>query len=445
MAAFLHPMKILPLLLGVSVVANASLLVVQYRGDASESRAAEAAGSAKGAGGGARSTMPSGPATGDEKAIVDALRLGDVERLRDELRAAGFDDDTIRSIVGTRIWKRYEARMRALQAGGANQNQEWWKNPSSGWGGQTKEQRAAMKELQAEIKAENERVLGKDPKASTNNPWLERQYGFLPQEKREALQKLEQDYNELSQELQQETQGFALASDREKTRFLMEEKRLDLQAMLSPEEFAAYEMRQSRTAQNLRWQMTQMDATEAEFRAIFELRKDFDDAFNEYDQFGNRTRTMGPDDWKLRSEAEKAMKAQIKDALGAERYLDYVRAQEGDYQQLRKATTRFGLPADTPAKVYALRDEVPAAALRIADDPALSAEEKKAAVAKLAQGARERVQGMLGAEVTQALLEQNNLQWIQQMEKGTIISFDENGSQQHRRLDQPVRRPAGVR
>jgi hypothetical protein len=438
-------MKILPLLLGVSVVANASLLVVQYRGEDLEDRAGEKA-AARNTGSAPRmATMPGGPATGEDKAIVDALRLGEVERLRDELRAAGFDEDAVRSIVGVRIWKRYESRMRALQAGAGNQNQEWWKNSGNGWGGQTKEQRAAMKALQAEMKAESERVLGKDPNALANNPWLERQYGFLPQEKREALQQLEQDYNELSHELQQETQGFALPSDREKTRFLMEEKRRDLQALLSPEEFEAYELRQSRTAQNLRWQMTQMDATEAEFRAIFELRKEFDDVFNEYDQFGNRTRTMGPDDWKARSEAEKAMKAQLKDVLGAERYLDYIRAQEGDYQQLRKATTRFGLPADTPAKVYALRDEVPAAALRIADDPALSVEEKKAEVAKLAANARERVQGLLGAEVTQAFFEQNNLQWLQQLEKGSIITFDENGGQQHRRIDQPARRPAGAK
>lgn len=371
--------------------------------------------------------------------IAQALQIGDAEMLRDALRAAGLDEDIVRSVVSSRIWKRHESRMRALQVG-ANQKVEWWKNENDWWGGRTKEQREELRALQAEAKSEIERLLGKDPNAVSGNPWLERQYGYLAAEKREALQQLEQDYNELGNELRQDTQGFSLPSDREKTRFLLEEKRRDLEALLSPEELHDYDLRQSRTAQNLRWQMTQMDATEAEYRAIFELRKDFDEIYNDYDQFGNRTRSMNTDDWKARSEAETAMKVEIKAALGTERYLEYLRSQDNDYQQLRRATLRFDLPADTPARVYALRDEVPAAAVRIADDASLTIEQKKSEIAKLAAGARDRVRGMLGAEVAAAYFEQNGMQWLRQLEEGTIITFNEEGRQQHRRLDQPVRR-----
>jgi hypothetical protein len=438
-------MKLLPLLLIASLVANASLLVVHLRMD--EGGAASGAGVSggsgspdgrgfftEGAGKGAKAS-----ATGANGAIARALQSGDAEALRDELRAAGVDEDIVRAVVGMRLWKRHETRMRALQAG-PGAKQEWWKNDNDWWGGQTKEQRAEMKALQAEIKAESERLLGKDPNALANNPWLARQYGFLPADKREALQQLEQDYNELGNELRQEAQGFTLPSDREKTKFLMAEKRADLEALLTPEELKDYDLRQSRTAQNMRWQMTQMDASEAEYRTIFEIRKGFDEAYNEHDQFGNRTRTMTQDDWKARAEAEKAMKAEIKAALGAERYADYVRSQDNDYQQLRKATERFALPADTPAKVYALRDEVPAAAARVADDVSLTPEQKKAEVAKLAAEARDRVKGMLGPEVAQAYFDQNGMQWLQQLEKGTIIIFDEEGGQKHRRIDQPARK-----
>ncbi len=436
-------MKLLPLFLVVSVVANASFLFVHLRtGDEASGSGLASAGKAGGGETRSAGALSEGRAvaTGENGAIARALQSGEAEALRDELRAAGVDEDLVRAVVGMRLWKRHEARMRALQAGSGAQT-EWWKQENNGWwGGQTKEQRAEMRALQAEIKAESERLLGKDPFALGNQPWLERQYGFLPTEKREALQQLEQDYNELSNELRQESQGFTLPSDREKTKFLMAEKRADLEALLTPEELKDYDLRQSRTAQNLRWQMTQMDASEAEFRTIFEIRKGFDEASNDHDQFGNRTRNMTSDDWKARGDAEKAMKAEIKVALGAERYAEYVRSQDSDYQQLRRATERFALPTDTPAKVYALRDEVPAAASRIADDASLTPEQKKQAVAKLADGARDRVRGMLGPEVAKAYFEQNGMQWLQQLEQGTIITFDEEGGQQRRRLDQPVRK-----
>ena len=168
--------------------------------------------------------------------------------------------------------------MKALQPK-PDAKKNWWKNDDDWfWGGQTREQRTAIRALQAEMKAESERVLGADPAAEArDNPWMERQYGFAAPEKREALQQLEQDYNELSNDLRRESKGFQMPSDAEKARFLQEEKRRDLAAILSPEELAEYERRQSRTAQNLRWQMTQMDATEAEYLAIFEIRKEFDE------------------------------------------------------------------------------------------------------------------------------------------------------------------------
>jgi hypothetical protein len=223
-------------------------------------------------------------------------------------------------------------------------------------------------------------------------------------------------------------------------KFVMAEKRADLEALLTPEELKDYDLRQSRTAQNLRWQMTQMGATEAEYRAIFEIRKGFDEVYNDYDPFGGRMRANTPEDWKARAEAEKAMKAEIKVALGDARYAEYVRSQDNDYQQLRRAVERFALPADTPGKVYALRDEVPAAATKIANDASLTNEQKKAEVAKLAAVARDQVRGLLGAEVAEAYFEQNGMQWLQQLEQGTIITFDEDGGQQRRRLDQATRK-----
>lgn len=433
-------MKVLPLLLGVSLAANAALVVLQTR----DTRDASPA-TTDGAASVASAPLPkrSVAASGEAKAIVAAIESGNVESLRDELSAAGLDDETVRDIVRARIQKRYEARFRALRSNDADQ--EWWKN-RNWWDDQSKEQRAASKALQAEMKSEMIRVLGEDPMVAgmRDNPWMQRQYGYIPPDKRQALMELEQDYNELSQELNQETRNFRMPSDAEKTRYLDAEKRRDLAEILSPEELADYERRQSRTAQQLRWRMTQMDATEAEYTAIFEIQKDFDERYAEYDQWGNRMRqNQTQEEREARSAAEKNMKAEIRQALGDDRYKAYTRSQDHDYQQLTNATKRFELPADTPAKIYDLRDEVPLAATKIADDESLTPDQKKEELKKLAEATRDRVRGMLGAEVAQVYFDNNNgMQWVRQLEQGTIITFDADGSQKHRRIEQPPKKPA---
>ncbi|MEY4488799.1 MAG: hypothetical protein RIQ79_1307 [Verrucomicrobiota bacterium] len=439
-------MKLLPLLLIGSLAANAVLLVpVVRRTSPSTASSAHAQGGASTAAPQAlrasTTTRPAGPATGEGRAIAEAIRGDDLEALRDELRAAGLSDDVVRSIVSTRLWKRHEAQFKALQTRG-EADAAWWKQQNGPWGGQTKEQREQMKTLQADLKAESERLLGPDPDRNANkNPWLERQYGFLPTEKRDSLQKLEQDYNELSGELQQETQGFQTPADREKARFIAAEKRRDLAALLTPEELKDYELRNSQTAQQLRWRMTQMDATEQEYRTVFDLQKQFDDVFNDGDAFGGRSRSKNNEDWKLRQDAEKILRDQLKTALGEDRYQAYQLAQNYEYQQLQAAVKRFNLPADTTARTYALRKEVPTAATKILDDPQMPVADKKTALAALANSTRDQLRTTLGAVVADTFLANGGMNWITQLEQGTVVTFNEDGGESHRRVDSPPPRP----
>ncbi|MCU0793875.1 MAG: hypothetical protein MUE42_13715 [Opitutaceae bacterium] len=433
-------MKLLATLLGLSLCANAAFLVwAPNRGVAEAERASAETASPSGA----AVATARGPATGDGRAIAAALRDGDNLRLRDELLAAGLDEETVRDLVRARIHKRFEARFAALHRGNGVAT-EWWKQDD--WSRMTREKREEMRALQRELDEEFRRVLGEGMMAETlrNNPWMGRKYGFLPAEKREALWQLEQDYNQLSEDLSSEAQDFRMPEDAEKYRFLEEEKRRDIAELLGPEDFAAYERRNSRTANDLGWRMTRMDATEAEFMAVFEIQKEFDDVYNNHDPFGNTyTDRSSPEKRKARAEAEKAMRAEIRAALGDERYKVYVRSQDHDYQQLQNASRRFALPADTPARVYDLRDEVPQAALAIAKDETLAPEEKKVRVSELAADTRARLDAMLGADLAKVAVEQmHSLQWLRQLDEGTIITYDESGSQSHQRLEQFNPKPA---
>ena len=421
-------MKALPLLLAASLVANAALVTVVAVRDSAFSKDAD--------------LLPSSPAAtntskprsssankGDlvlPPELVAALNSNDPESLRDLLRAAGVSDEMMRGLVQMQIWKKYEARFKALNPQmNSDPGKPWWKddrNQQNRWnGGMTKAQREESKRLQREIRDETVRLLGPD---ATRNSWQDQRLSFLPAEKRQALQDIQQDYQELINEVNQDAQGFRLASDSEKIRFLQEEQKRDIEALMTPEERQAYELRMSNTAQQLRWKMTQYDTTEQEYLAIFPLQKAFDEKYNPqrndpYAEHVERDQNF----WKEKQAAEKQLQEQIIAIIGEQRYADSLRLQESDWVQLEAATRRLELPADTPARLYALRDTTASAVKQIADNANLSNEQKKAALGVLATSTREQVRASLGFEGAEAYFKNNGMSWLKELERGNTISF----------------------
>ncbi len=417
-------MKALPLIFVASLLANAALVTtVAFRSSAHSD-------SSSGSSGGSKPSSSSASAANiNARDLVAALNADDPAALRDILRAAGFSDDMMRSLVQMRIWKRYEARYKALQPA-PDPNKPWWKDDprQNGWfGNMTKAQREEMRQIQKDQRDEMERILGPD-KNNGMGGWQDQRLSFLPAEKRQQLQQIQQDYQELMGEVQQDMQGFQLPSDREKLRYLQEQQKADLDAIMSPEERQAYDLRMSSTAQNLRWQMTKFDATEEEYMKIFPLQKAFDDKYNSNDPFSANYNSQDQKFWQARQEAEKQLKDQMKQVIGDDRYNDYLRSQNGDYQQLQAAALRLNLPPDTAKKVYLLRDDVSTGAQQIADNPDLSIDQKKQALTALAKSTRDQVRTALGSEAADAYFKNNGMSWLQNLEQGNVVTFSDNGN-----------------
>jgi hypothetical protein len=352
-------MKALPLLLAASLVANAALLTVNWNSSPAEAPSSGQIPPPRPLG-----TSPSSAAVtanGEARLSPAAAAIfadDNPEALRDLLRASGLSDEMVRAIVQMRIWKKYESRFKALnpQPSESETNQAWWKddrNSANGWNGnRTKAQRDEARRLQREVKEESERLLGVD---ANQNRWQSQQFSFLAPEKRQALLDIQQDYQELINEVQQDTQGFRLASDGEKLRYLQAEQKRDMEALMSPAERQAYELRQSSTAQQLRGKMTALNATEQEYLTIFPLQKAFDEQYNPQnnDPYGGGVE-RDQNFWKARQAAEAQLQAQIKAVVGEARYAESIRQQDNDWRQLEAATRRLTLPADTPARLYTI-------------------------------------------------------------------------------------------
>lgn len=419
-------MKPLALLLAASLVANAALITVTLRRDSSNAPAP--------------TDTPAGPRAPSSPAkprpafaanialppeLITALNADDAQGLRDLLRAAGLSDEVVRSIVQARVWKKYEARFKALNPSQQNDpNKPWWKddrNQQNRWGPMlTKEQREEQRRLQREVREELEGLLGPD---NGFNRWQDPRLAFLPSEKRQALQDIQQDYQELMSEIQQDSQGFRLPSDAEKLRFLQEEQKRDIASLMTPDEFAAYELRMSNTANQLRWKMTQMDASEQEYLAIFPFQKAFDDKYNQNDPFGYSTVERDQNYWKERQEAEKQLQEQIRSVIGEDRYADSIRRQDQDWQQLEAATRRLALPADTPNRLFSLRDSAASSAQQVAENPNLTYDQKKQELAAIAAATRDQVKASLGDEGSQAYFKNNGMNWLKELERGNTITF----------------------
>lgn len=413
--------KVLPLVCAASLIANAAFLAIKLRHRSAADDTTPTAGFTAGA---ANAGAVQGKLIqASPSDLAEVLKAKNPDGLRDFLRSAGLPETTIRKLVAALIWDRYSERMKALSPK-PDANKAWWKAGNNSWYESTsREQRAELRNLQREASDEITRVLGPDQESPGH--WQDARLTFLDADKRKNVQEIEQDYQDLIHEAQQDMQGFRLPGDSEKIKFLLEEKKRDLAATLTPQELADYDLRMSLTAQQLRSKISRFDGTEEEYRKIFALQKAFDDTQNR-DAWGNPF-SQTHDEWKKRQEDEKQLKEQIKASLGAERYADYTLAQNNDYQQLVAASKRLGLPPETARQVFDLRSTVSSESVRIVDNPNLGVDQKKQMLAALAQSTRNQISARLGDAAADAYIKKT-ASWLTSVESGSAVTFGEDGN-----------------
>lgn len=345
-----------------------------------------------------------------------ALQHDDATTLIARLRTAGFPPNVIRALVTAEISARYDAQLRALQD--TDPTVPFWKLPASYYMSGDKRLEEINRLYRERSKAL--RDLFKDEFfASTDASAAQRrQYGDLPLSKIEALQRVEDDYNEMIAAVRAEAKGIILPEDREKLALLNREKRADLASILTPQELEAYELRTSQTANMLRSRLAAFEPSEAEFRALYQAQL----ALNEKFQAG-----FNAIDYQTREAHQNTYHDQLRALLGDKRYADFVRETSSDYQQLTRLVQRENLPKETPLLTYDLRNAIAAESNAIFDNAGLSVEAKREALQQLAQNARNRILATLGPGAGPEYVRISD-QWLTQMERGAAVSFSRGSS-----------------
>ncbi len=344
--------------------------------------------------------------------LWSALKTDDLATLVARLRAAGFPVSLIRAIVSAELNARYDTRMRALLE--PDPNTPYWKQ--SGFISSDSKNYAEYTRLQRE-RSKLMRDLFSDPAFATDDVSAaqRRQFGNLSRQKIDQLQRIEDDYGDMSSAVRAGMNGVTLPEDREKLVLLASEKHADLAAILTPEELADYELRSSPLVSLLGRYLGGFDSSEAEFRAVFQAQQKYGAAVAP-------TGDLRSADPETRQAALQQLNADLKMSLGDARYADYQRETNRDFQQLSRIAQQENIPAATAIRAYNLRDTVAEESNRIFDDPTLTPDQKHLALQTLAQNTRAQTLALLGptAGPTYTKIQDS---WLTNVERGSAITF----------------------
>jgi hypothetical protein len=314
-------------------------------------------------------------------AEIEACEPSAVERLR----AAGLPERLVRAIIQAQVDEQFKAREAALYAD-PNRAQYWKRSYTAQRWGPTDRLKAL--DLRREKQALLEKLVGKEDQPDRYSDSV---YSFLPSNKVEALRALDEDYSAMQSNVRGDTPVSLLPADREKLAYLEKEKRRELTELLTPEELQDYDLRRSQTASRLK-SAYGFNATEQEFLAMYNLQRPLDekyaaDGFSPMVQVASETR-------KARDAEQAAVDVQIKAALGDQRYAEFQRAKDYDFQTINKIASRLNLPPEKAVEAYTIKAAFEQRATGL--DRQLSRDERQKAITALSSEAEAQLSQVLG-------------------------------------------------
>ena len=115
---------------------------------------------------------------------------------------------------------------------------------------------------------------------------------------------------------------------------------------------------------------------------------------------------------KRREEAEKQLKDQIKQSLGAERYADYERSEDWSYQQIYSSVKSAELGTAAANQVYDMKKAAEGEGRKIQNDSNLTQEQRSAALKAIRQETEKSLQSVLGEKGWDHYNRPNNVHWL---------------------------------
>ena len=235
---------------------------------------------------------------------------------------------------------------------------------------------------------------------------FERMLDFLPADKLTPLEELEEKYGAKQAKAYKD----AAQGDLTALRNIMAEKNAEMLQLLTPEQKFEYELRMSETAYTMRDNLGEFQPTEQQFREMFKAQKAFDDEFG---LAGMGYRNLSKEEKARRAAAQQELTAQFQDVLGEDGYRLYRYEKRWPNDPLNPIAKNNNIPKETAFKVFDLQKAAQAEVAKVQGNPALSAEQRTAALTAMRAETEKTLGQVLGAQTAQAYVKK--AVWIKRL------------------------------
>lgn len=336
----------------------------------------------------------------------ESVESADYRQYIANLRSVGCPDKTIRDIILADVTELYDQKKKLIRAGG--KKFEYWKPGMAAMmmGGGDPETTAKLKAIDDE-RDKVLRDLGIEPDHKTQSASLLGQidniFSFLPDEKRGAVMKIMSDMQTKMAKTMENGQP-----DMTEMAKVQKEMEKSVKALLTPEEALDYDLRLSTTANMMRMQSAGYEPDEKEFLSVFKLKKSFDDEFSMMVQPGD----LPKDEQEKRAAADKKLREDLKATLGDQRYAEYERAQDYNFQAMLNAAKKSDLGVAEASQVYEMKKLAEQKASELRSNSKLSNEDRTAALQVIRTETERSMQQTLGEKGWQSYNKQQNTWWL---------------------------------
>jgi hypothetical protein len=318
------------------------------------------------------------------------------------LRALGCPEATVRDIMSADVNELYCRRVNELVAPAQSRFWELMANPQQ-FQKLVEEKEKELSELNSQRKTLLQELLGKNNHRSRSEELgdLETREAskqlldFLDPAKMAQCLELDEKFAAARQQLGSSQPPLAQNDLRAKLKQLQEKQDHELEQVFSPDEMAEYRLRKSGFA-DLRRRLPGFQATGDELKQLVQIQQDFA-ATNAFGQQQQRDR--------------------MKDLLGPERFTQFERAQNPQYQEFYQVAERFEMPSQAIADAYEMRKIAEEKAGDVRGDKGMSPEDRMAALKAIHIEIDRALETALGAQAF-AIYRSRSGQWLDQLEGG---------------------------
>ncbi len=416
-------MKVIPLLVVVSLAANAALFFfIQARpsGEAAKIGSQAVSPGADSAASTAAHAKPESAQTagagGDNRAAAEwwlwsADGPDNLRALGDRLRAAGFPDHVTRVVLRVQMDEYFTRRRKAMFPELDAPVKFWDVTSATDPYRNNPEKAAALRGLRKEYREMTRELLGAGTEyvsysAEEYEVRKRRQYGDMPAHKVKELDRILADYGDMRNEINAalDIMSAPMPDDRAKLALLEKEQRADIEKLLTPAELEEYNLRSSATARSLASRLSPFKPTEEEFRAIFKLQHELDSEFG--------AQTMGP---ATQNPARQAKQREINEKIMAmlppERAADFKLASDPALYNLSRIAARFNIPSQSALSVADVQKQTMQQFAQLLQDKGLPPAEMSGRLDELKKAATEKMTQALGPKAFEVYREYGG-QWL---------------------------------